>query len=135
MKTSEVVYKGDIRTEAVHLLSKACILTDGPLDNHGKGEAFSPTDLLATSLASCMLSIMGIIAKRDSIVIEGTRAEVTKIMEANPRRVGEIIVEVTFPEGDYTPKQKALLENAALTCPVAKSLHPSLKQTILFHYL
>jgi putative redox protein len=135
MKTSEVVYKGDIRTEAVHILSKTSILTDGPLDNHGKGEAFSPTDLLATSLASCMLSIMGIVAQRDSIAIEGTRAEVTKIMEANPRRVGEIIVEVTFPSGNFSAKEKALLENSALTCPVAKSLHPALKQTIHFHYL
>jgi putative redox protein len=135
MKTSEVVYTGDIRTEAVHLLSKTAILTDGPLDNYGKGEAFSPTDLLATSLASCMLSIMGIVAKRDSIAIEGTRAEVTKIMEANPRRVGEIIVEITFPKNDFSAKEKSLLEHAALSCPVAKSLHPSLKQTIHFHYL
>jgi putative redox protein len=135
MKTAEVIYQGDIRTEAVHLLSKNRILTDGPLDNHGKGEAFSPTDLLATSLACCMLSIMGIVAKRDGIAIEGTRAEVTKNMVADPRRVGEIVVEITFPAGTFSAKEKQILENAALTCPVAKSLHPDLKQTVSFNYL
>ncbi|HEV7231750.1 MAG TPA: OsmC family protein [Bacteroidia bacterium] len=135
MKTSEVIYQGNIRTEAIHLLSKSKIITDGPLDNHGKGEAFSPTDLLATSLACCMLSIMGIVAKRDGIEIEGTRAEVTKIMEAAPRRVGEIIVDVSFPAKEYSPKERQVLEQAAITCPVAKSLHPDLKQTIRFHYL
>jgi putative redox protein len=135
MKTSEVIYQGHIRTEAVHLLSKNRILTDGPLDNHGKGEAFSPTDLLATSLACCMLSIMGIVAQRDGFEIEGTRAEVTKIMEAGPRRVGEIVVELSFPAKEYNPKQRQTLEQAAITCPVAKSLHPDLKQTIRFHYL
>jgi putative redox protein len=135
MKTAEVIYQGHIRTEAVHLLSKSRILTDGPLDNHGKGEAFSPTDLLATSLACCMLSIMGIVGERDGIPVDGTRAEVTKIMGANPRRVVEIIVEITFPAADYTDKQKHLLENSAITCPVAKSLHPDLKQNIRFTYL
>jgi putative redox protein len=135
MKTSEVIYQGDIRTEAVHLLSKNRILTDGPLDNHGKGEAFSPTDLLATSLACCMLSIMGIVARRDGIKIEGTRAEVTKIMVPDPRRVGEIVVEITFPASSFTQKEKQILEHSALTCPVAKSLHPELKQTIRFNYL
>jgi putative redox protein len=135
MKTSEVIYQGDIRTEAVHLLSKNRILTDGPLDNHGKGEAFSPTDLLATSLACCMLSIMGIVARRDGIKIEGTRAEVTKIMVPDPRRVGEIVVEITFPARTFTHKEKQVLEHSALTCPVAKSLHPDLKQTVKFNYL
>ncbi|MFI5149079.1 MAG: OsmC family protein [Bacteroidia bacterium] len=135
MKTSEVIYQGQIRTEAVHLLSKNRIVTDGPLDNHGKGEAFSPTDLLATSLACCMLSIMGIVAERDGITVAGTRAEVTKIMGSNPRRVIEIIVEVSFPSVAYTDKEKHLLEQSALTCPVAKSLHPDIRQTISFNYL
>jgi len=135
MKTAEVIYQGHIRTEAVHLLSKSRILTDGPLDNHGKGEAFSPTDLLATSLACCMLSIMGIVGERDGIRVDGTRAEVTKIMGANPRRVIEIIIEITFPAAGYTDKQKQLLENSAITCPVAKSLHPDLKQNVRFTYL
>ena len=135
MKTSEVIYQGHIRTEAVHLLSQNRILTDGPLDNHGKGEAFSPTDLLATSLACCMLSIMGIVGERDGIAVEGTRASVTKIMAANPRRVSEIIVEISFPSNKYSAKQKQILENAAITCPVAKSLHPDIKQDIRFNYL
>jgi putative redox protein len=135
MKTAEVIYQGHIRTEAVHLLSKSRILTDGPLDNHGKGEAFSPTDLLATSLACCMLSIMGIVGERDGIRVDGTRAEVTKIMGANPRRVIEIIIEITFPAAGYTDKQKQLLKNSAITCPVAKSLHPDLKQNVRFTYL
>jgi uncharacterized OsmC-like protein len=135
MKTSEVIYQGNIRTEAVHLLSHNRILTDGPLDNHGKGEAFSPTDLLATSLACCMLSIMGIVGERDGILVEGTRAGVTKIMAADPRRVSEVIVEISFPSGAYTSKEKHILENAALSCPVAKSLHPDIKQTIHFNYL
>jgi putative redox protein len=134
MKTSEVIYLGDIRTEAIHLLSKNRILTDGPIDNHGKGEAFSPTDLLATSLACCMLSIMGIVAQRDEIDLEGTRADVTKVMAANPRRVSEVIVEITFISNTFTPKQKQILENAALTCPVAQSLHPNITQTIRFNY-
>jgi putative redox protein len=134
MKTSEVIYLGEIRTEAKHLLSGNTILTDGPLDNHGKGEAFSPTDLLATSLACCMLSIMGIVAERDGIKVSGTKAEVTKIMGAGPRRVIEVVVEIHFPSNSYSVKEKQLLEQAALTCPVAKSLHPDLKQTISFHY-
>jgi putative redox protein len=135
MKTAEVIYQGQIRTEAIHLLSKSRILTDGPLDNHGKGEAFSPTDLLATSLACCMLSIMGIVAERDGIQVEGTRAEVTKIMGSDPRRVIEIIVEVCFPSANYSAREKQLLEHSALTCPVAKSLHPDIKQTVRFQYL
>jgi putative redox protein len=135
MKTSEVIYQGNIRTEAVHLLSKSRILTDGPLDNHGKGEAFSPTDLLATSLASCMLSIMGILARRENLVIEGTRAEVLKVMGTDPRRVTEVAVDISFPSNGYSDKQKQMLENAALTCPVAKSLHPDIKQIIRFVYL
>lgn len=134
MKTSEVVYLGEIRTEAIHLLSGNRILTDGPLDNHGKGEAFSPTDLLATSLACCMLSIMGIVGERDQIPVKGTKAEVTKIMTSNPRRVAEVVVEITFPPNPYTPKEKQILEQAALTCPVAKSLHPDLVQTVRFMY-
>ena len=134
--TSKVTYLGDLRTEATHLESKNTILTDAPKDNHGKGEAFSPTDLVATALASCLISIMGIVAKRDNMTpIEGTTAEVTKIMYAEPRRIGEIQVKVTFPKLAYTDKEKKIYENAALTCPVAKSLHPDLKQEIEFIWL
>ncbi len=134
MKTATIKYLGGLRTEATHLKSGNKIITDAPPDNNGKGEAFSPTDLLATSLGSCMLTIMGIVAQRHEIAIEGTTIEITKIMESNPRRVGEIVVEFTMPKNNYTDKEKDLLENAAHTCPVAKSLSSELKQTLLFNY-
>lgn len=131
--TSKVEYIGDLRTEASHLQSGNIIITDAPKDNHGKGEAFSPTDLVATALASCMMSIMGIVAKKDGITpIEGVIAEVVKVMYAEPRRIGEIHVKLTFPKLNYSDKEKKIYEHAALTCPVAKSLHSDIKQVIDF---
>jgi len=134
MKTSKIVYKGNLRTEAVHLKSGKMVITDAPVDNNGKGDAFSPSDLLATSLGCCMVTIMGIIAERNEIKMEGTEIEITKIMESNPRRVSEIIVEFKMPENNYSEKEKHLLENAARTCPVAESLKTELKQTVIFNY-
>ena len=135
MVTSNVIYQGDLRTKATHLQSGNIILTDAPKDNHGKGEAFSPTDLVATALASCMLSVMGIVAKKEGITsIDGTTVEVTKVMLTEPRRIGEIHVAITFPNNHYSDKEKKMYEHAALTCPVAKSLHPELKQVILFNW-
>ena len=134
MKTSKITYLGNLRTEAIHLASGSKIMTDAPVDNNGKGEAFSPTDLLATSLGLCMLTVMGIMAERNGIKMEGMTIDITKKMEANPRRVGEIVVEFTMPKNNYTDKEKALLENTAHTCPVAKSLSAELKQTIIFNY-
>lgn len=134
MKTAEIFYPGELRTEATHIRSGKKIITDAPVDNHGKGEAFSPTDLMSASLGSCMLTIMGIVAGRNNIDIKGTQAEITKIMGENPRRVIEIKVEFTMPANHYSLKEKELLENAARTCPVAKSLHPDLKQTVVFNY-
>ncbi|MES2592936.1 MAG: OsmC family protein [Bacteroidota bacterium] len=134
MKISKIKYIGGLRTEAVHLKSGNTIITDAPVDNNGKGEAFSPTDLLATSLGSCMLTIMGIVAQRHEINMDGTTIDITKIMEANPRRVVEIIVEFGLSKNNYTDKEKDLLENAARTCPVAKSLSSDLKQTVIFNY-
>ena len=131
MITSKVTYLGELRTEATHIQSNTTIHTDAPKDNHGKGEMFSPTDLVATALASCMISIMGIVAMKDGIV-EGATAEVTKVMYAEPRRIGEIHITITFPKKDFTNKEKKIYENAAYTCPVAKSLHPDLKQIINF---
>jgi uncharacterized OsmC-like protein len=131
--TSTVEYKGNLRTEAVHLESGTKIITDAPKDNHGNGESFSPTDLLATSLSACMLSIMGIVARRDSISIDGLKTEVTKVMYNEPRRVGEIHVKLFMPKG-LAEKEKKILENAAFTCPVAKSLHPDIIQKIDFIY-
>ena len=133
MQTSKVKYLGELRTEAVHLQSNSLITTDAPKDNHGKGEAFSPTDLVATALASCMISIMGIIALKENVKdVVGTTAHVTKVMYADPRRIGEVHVELIFPKQDYTDKEKKMYEHAALTCPVAKSLHPDIKQVIRF---
>ncbi len=133
MITSKVTYLGELRTEATHVQSNTTIHTDAPKDNHGKGEMFSPTDLVATALASCMISIMGIVAMKDGITpIDGATAEITKVMYADPRRIGEIHITITFPKRNYTDKEKKIYENAAYTCPVAKSLHPDLKQIINF---
>jgi uncharacterized OsmC-like protein len=135
MKIAEIIYSGGLRTEAKHLRSGNIILTDAPPDNNGKGEAFSPTDLLSTSLGCCMLTVMGIVAERHQLDMSGTKVEISKIMDANPRRVVEIVVEMTFPKREFSDKDKQLLENTALTCPVAKSLHPDLKQTVKFNWL
>lgn len=129
MPTSIVKYTGDKTTQAIHIRSNSIIETDAPPDNNGKGEKFSPTDLLATSLASCMITIMSIIAERENIPLE-TKAEVTKIMADNPRRVGEIHIDLYLKNFNYSEKQKKMLENAAYTCPVAKSLHPEILQKI-----
>lgn len=132
--TSEVTYVGELRTEAVHLQSGTRILTDPPVDNHGKGEAFSPTDLAATSLGSCMLTIMGIAARTHGLDILGTRTTINKIMAADPRRIIKIEVDMYMPEISYSDKDKKILEHAALTCPVAKSLHPDIEQQVNFHW-
>lgn len=129
------IYKGNLRNEVTHLQSGTKILTDAPLDNHGKGESFSPTDLLASSLGCCMLTIMGISAQSYGFSLEGTRVETEKIMGTDPRRVVEIKIDFHFPEGsNFTPQQKRVIESAAKTCPVANSLHPDLKKTINFNW-
>lgn len=134
MATIETTYPGELRTEAKHVQSGKRIITDAPLDNKGKGEAFSPTDLLSASLGSCMLTLMGIASGEHKINIDGTSCSITKIMASEPRRVCEIQITFTFPKENYTDKQKAILERAAITCPVAKSLHPDLLQNIVFNY-
>jgi uncharacterized OsmC-like protein len=133
MQISKVKYLGELRTEAVHLASGQIMTTDAPKDNHGKGEAFSPTDIVSTALASCMISIMGIVALKEGITgVVGTTAEVTKVMAAEPRRIGEVHITITFPKNTFSEKEKKMYEHAALTCPVAKSLHPDIKQEIRF---
>ena len=129
MTTSKVTYQGDLRTTAIHLQSNNQIITDAPVDNHGKGEAFSPTDLLATSLSSCMLTIIGIKARDMDIDIAGTTADVTKVMAADPRRVSEIHVAITFNR-QLDDKMQKIFYNTALTCPVAKSIHPEIIQKV-----
>ena len=117
--TAEVKYTGELRTVCVHLKSSTEIVTDAPTDNQGKGQSFSPTDLLATSLAACMLTIMDIRAQKMSISIAGTKALVTKVMASNPRRVEKVKVELTMPANSYSPREKEILIKAAETCPVA----------------
>ena len=133
MTTSIVFYSGNLRTESQHLQSGEIITTDAPIDNEGTGQAFSPTDLAATSLANCMMTVMGIVASRHKIDIEGTRANVEKFMGVNPRRIIEIKIDFHFPN-NYDTATKKLLEQAALNCPVAKSLSESISQNIHFNY-
>ena len=134
MATIETIYLGELRTEATHVFSGNKTITDAPLDNKGKAESFSPTDLLSASLGSCMITIMGIAAREHGIDIDGTTCSITKIMASEPRRVSEIEIVLNFPKGDYTEKEKTILERAALTCPVAKSLHPDLHQNVTFNF-
>lgn len=135
MITSEVVYVGELSTEATHSKSNSTIITDAPPDNNGLGRTFSPTDLLATALASCMMTIMGIRARDSDMNIAGTRAKVTKIMASNPRRVDEVIIEMEIADRGLSPVHRTVLEKAALTCPVALSLNENLKQTVSFSYI
>ncbi len=134
METAHSKYPGDLRTIATHVKSGTTINTDSPVDNHGKGEAFSPTDLVATALGSCIITIIGIAAQNQGFSIDGAEWKVTKIMTDNPRRIAEIIVDLTFPPNDYTDQQKRLIEFTTRNCPVALSLHPDLKQTIVINY-
>ncbi len=134
MATIETVYEGNLRTRAKHLGSGSEIITDAPVDNQGKGEAFSPTDLLSASLGSCMLTIMGIAANTHHIDMDQTQIRITKIMASNPRRVAEVQIEFDMPDKDYSDKEKTILEHAARTCPVALSLHPDLVQSITFNW-
>jgi putative redox protein len=135
MATSKITYNGGLRTTSIHLQSGNSIITDAPVDNKGKGEAFSPTDLLATSLGNCMLTIVGIASAEHGFNIDGTTCEITKIMaKEGPRRVAEIVVDFQFPENDYSDKVKTIIERSAHTCPVAYSIHPDIKKTVSFNY-
>ena len=130
---SRVEYKGELRTEAVHLKSGKTIITDAPIDNQGKGEAFSPTDLVATALGSCMITIMGIVAEKEGIILNGTTAEVEKVMATSPRRIGEVKIKIKFIQ-KLNRDQKDKLERAAKSCPVSGSLSENLKETVEFIY-
>jgi len=131
--TSKIVYKGELRTEATHIQSGNVIITDAPTDNKGKGEAFSPTDLVATALASCMITIMGIKADEMNVSIEGTTAETEKIMGSEPRRISQINIRITVPIS-ADDKTKKILEKSALTCPVEKSLSSDLITKVQFFW-
>jgi uncharacterized OsmC-like protein len=136
MVTAKAKYFGELRTEVTHIQSGTHIQTDAPKDNHGKGEAFSPTDLVAAALATCIVTTVAIKAAQDQMHdIIGAEAEVTKVMYTEPRRIGEIHVKITFPANDYSEKEKVVYERTAHTCPVARSLNPDLKQVLEFVWL
>ena len=134
MSTSKIIYKNNLRTEAQHIASGQKIITDAPLDNNGKGEAFSPTDLVATALASCMITIMAIAAEKNGINISETSASVKKVMGVNPRTISDIVIEIKMSK-DLALKDRKRLEKAALACPVHKSLHPDMNKEITFSYI
>ncbi|HQU41440.1 MAG: osmotically inducible protein OsmC [Planctomycetia bacterium 21-64-5] len=130
----DIAYPGQLRCEATHGPSNTKLATDAPKDNHGKGELFSPTDLVAAALGTCMLTVMGIVAQRHNIPLDGVRASVSKEMAAAPaRRIGRLTVEIHVP-GELTEEQRKLLEHAAHTCPVHKSLHPEIEVPVTFHW-
>ncbi|MGF1554758.1 OsmC family protein [Paucihalobacter sp.] len=131
--TSKVTYLGNLRTENTHLQSGNTYITDAPLDNNGKGEAFSPTDTVATGLANCMLTVMGIKAKQLQVNMDGTIAEVTKFMMADPRRISKIKIVFKFPN-ELDSKNQKILEYTAKTCPVHFSLHPDIERDITFNF-
>ncbi|MEX0290510.1 MAG: OsmC family protein [Flavobacteriaceae bacterium] len=131
--TSKVIYSGELRTVCTHLRSGNEFITDAPVDNNGKGEAFSPTDTVATGLASCMLTVMGIKARGLEVDLKGSTAEVTKIMASDPRRISEIKVRLSLPS-KISEKHRKILEHTANTCPVHQSLHPNIKKDISFYW-
>jgi len=135
METAQTIYLGDLRTKATHLQSGSEIITDAPTDNQGKGEAFSPTDLVAAALGSCMMTIMGIAARTHGFTVDGAKLHITKIMRSDPRRIAEVKIDIDFPDVEYSDKEKKILRVCADTCPVALSLHPDLKQTVSLNFV
>lgn len=135
MATVQTKYLGQLRTESVHLQSGNKLLTDAPTDNCGRGEAFSPTDLLATAFGACVFTIIGIAAQTHGFSVDGAEVSTTKVMGTDPRRVVELISEFTFPPNNYSAKHKKIIELAIKECPVHNSLHPDIKKTITFKYL
>ena len=134
MATSKITYLGDLRTTSTHLQSGTEILSDAPVDNHGKGQAFSPTDLLANALGSCMITVMAIKANDMGIELKGTTAEVTKIMQAEPRRIKRLEVTLNMAAA-VSEKDQTILERVGRTCPVYLSLHPDVEKEIVFNWL
>lgn len=130
--TASIIYEGKLRSRCTHMQSGTEILTDAPRDNHGNGEAFSPTDLVATALATCIVTTMGIKCLQMGISIDGTKVDVTKVMASDPRRISQIDVVLHMPDNNYSDKDKEILERIAHSCPVAVSLHPDLVQNVKF---
>ncbi len=133
MATLTTKYLGHLRTEITHVQSGNTIITDAPLDNNGKGEFFSPTDITSASLGSCIFTIMAMVAERNGVDITGAELSTEKVMYTDPRRIGELKLHFTFPQS-YDEKTVKLLERAAQTCPVYNSLHPDIKKEIIFNF-
>jgi uncharacterized OsmC-like protein len=133
MATSNITYVGDLRTVCIHLQSGTQILTDAPTDNHGKGEAFSPTDLVATALGSCMVSIMGIKSKDLDVDLKDSTVSITKIMQSEPRKIAKIEVILNMAI-ETSEKNKTILERSAMNCPVLLSLHPDIEKDVVFNW-
>jgi len=130
----EVLYEGDLRTTATHGPSGNSFFTDAPLDNHGKAESFSPTDLVATALGTCILTVMGIYARRKDIPLQGSKVKVEKHMVTSPiRRIGKLVVDIHFASG-IPEKERKIIEKIAFTCPVHQSIHPDIEVPVTFHY-
>jgi len=134
MATINSEYSGNLRTKSVHVLSDSHLTTDAPLDNNGKGEAFSPTDLVCAALCTCMLTIMGIVARKEDLDLQGLTATTTKIMSESPRKISEIHVDFVWENPIGTAQQRQKLKSAALSCPVALSISPSIYQRIKFDF-
>ena len=131
--TSEVTYLGNLRTSCKHLKSGDVFVTDAPTDNNGLGKAFSPTDSIATALASCMFTIMGIKSRDLDIDLSNSKADINKVMESNPRRISEIHIHFNM-NVKLSAKDQTILEKAAMTCPVIYSIHPDIKKEIHFNW-
>ena len=132
MATISATYLGDLRVECTHNQSGTKIITDAPVDNHGKGEAFSPTDLCATALGTCAMTIIGLYCQNHGVDVTGAKMEITKTMVTEPRRIGRVEVVFIKPDRPYSQKEKTVIERAAQTCPVHLSLHPDVDQIFSF---
>ena len=134
MATVTAKYLGDLRVECTHVASGTKLVSDAPVDNNGKGEAFSPTDLCVTALASCAMTIIGIYGRTHDVDVTGTSIDIVKTMSADPRRIGKIEIIFDMPDREYSPRQKAAIERCAHTCPVHLSLHPDVEQVFTFNW-
>ena len=134
MANMKAVYLGDLRVECTHVASGTTLVTDAPVDNNGKGEAFSPTDLCANALAACCMTIIGIYGRTHDVDVTGTSIDIVKTMSADPRRIGKIEIIFDMPDREYSPRQKAAIERCAHTCPVHLSLHPDVEQVFTFNW-
>lgn len=127
-------YLGELRTQSIHLKSDNVVITDAPIDNNGKGNAFSPTDLVASALCSCMTTVMGICAEKNNFDLPVSKSKITKVMSSNPRRISKIILEINFEENNLSDQQIEKLIAVAKGCPVAQSLRSDLIQEVYFNF-